>query len=768
MFTASRLNWTGNLLRGAMNFKNFRELKRTRIAIIATVAVAAAASVYYGVIFFWDGSSHGINDAISFLVTAPLIYGNLIYQTARLGALKRANLHRPAQGHELEKIYDDNAPALTILIPSFKEQPQVLRQTVLSAALAEYPRRRVVVLIDDPADDHPSRAASWRVIHELNRTLAEPARRFAAELDAYCRRCKSGKAKLDGEQLRLARLYGELGDWFEALAIEFASSDNDDCFAHSTAFFVDRILLASAQAHWARAAGLRSSPITAQVVAREYARLAELLRVEISGFERKTYINLSHAPNKAMNLNAYIGLLGGSFRRIDCPDGTTLAKCEPEHAELHVPDAQFLLTLDADSIIMPDYALRLVHVMQDDDRIAVAQTPYSAFPDAPSLLERTAGATTDIQYIAHQGSSYYDAAYWVGANALLRVSALREIRTYAKERGHVVSVFIQERTVIEDTGSTIDLIRKGWKIHNYPDRLAYSATPPDFGALIIQRRRWSNGGLLILPDLFRFWQASWRNRSRTIETLIRLHYLISPAAGSISVLTLLLYPFDFTFSVIWLPLAAAPYYFLYGRDLIRSGYKWADLLRVYALNLLLLPVNLAGVLLSIRQAVVGAKAPFGRTPKVKNRIAVPPLYSGFNALLCMVMVLGAAYEIVSGNYARALFPLFNGAFYAYGLVAFIGLRQSWADTLLMIRQRSTSGHSVAILPSPPRTGNGVADRRRVARGSSGSGAASDRRAFANQWTNGRRQSLRRKMFRSGSPAVDTVGVENGMKVGGRE
>jgi hypothetical protein len=364
---------------------------------------------------------------------------------------------------------------------------------------------------------------------------------------------------------------------------------------------------------------------------------------------------------------------------------------------------------------MPDYTLRLMHAMQDDDRIAVAQTPYSAFPDAPTLLERTAGATTDIQYIAHQGSTYFDAAYWVGANALLRVSALQDIRTYTKERGHVVPVFIQDRTVIEDTGSTIDLVRNGWKVHNYPDRLAYSATPSDFGALVIQRRRWSNGGLLILPDLIRFWRTRWRNRGRTIEALVRLHYLISPAAGSIGVLTLLLYPFDFTFSVIWLPLAAAPYYFLYGRDLIRSGYKWGDLLRVYALNLMLLPVNLAGVLLSIRQAVVGAKAPFGRTPKVENRIAVPPLYSGFNVLLCTIMVLGAVYAIVSGNYGRALFPLFNGVFYAYGLAVFIGLRQSWADALLTIRQRSRGSRNLAALAPPLPVGKAEVGRRRVVR-----------------------------------------------------
>src|SRR5262249_46485513 len=161
------------------------------------------------------------------------------------------------------------------------------------------------------------------------------------------------------------------------------------------------------------------------------------------------------------------------------------------------------------------------------------------------------------------------------------------------ERGHRVPLFIQDRTVIEDTGSTVDLIRGGWRLYNYPERLAYSATPPDFGSLIIQRRRWSNGGLIILPDLLgHYWRAT-QAACRPLEMLMRAHYLFSPAVGNLGLLVLLVYHFDDGLSSAWLPLSAAPYYVLYGRDLCLSGYRWIDLLRVYALNLMLLPVNLA-------------------------------------------------------------------------------------------------------------------------------------------------------------------------------
>ena len=37
-------------------------------------------------------------------------------------------------------------------------------------------------------------------------------------------------------------------------------------------------------------------------------------QVEVTSFERKRFVNLSHEPNKAMNLNSYIALIGRQWR----------------------------------------------------------------------------------------------------------------------------------------------------------------------------------------------------------------------------------------------------------------------------------------------------------------------------------------------------------------------------------------------------------------------------------------------------------------------
>jgi len=175
---------------------------------------------------------------------------------------------------------------------------------------------------------------------------------------------------------------------------------------------------------------------------------------------------------------------------------------------------------------------------------------------------------------------------------------------------------IESRTVIEDTESSIDLINKGWKLQNYPDRLAYSATPPDFGSLLIQRRRWANGGLIILPKLLGYLLQHPFRFQKLPEVFMRAHYLISLAGTSGGVLLLLVFPFEKSIQTLWLPLSALPYYVLYGRDLVKEGYRWADLPRVYALNLALISVNIGGVLASLRQAITGKRSAFLRTPNL--------------------------------------------------------------------------------------------------------------------------------------------------------
>jgi cellulose synthase/poly-beta-1,6-N-acetylglucosamine synthase-like glycosyltransferase len=281
-------------------------------------------------------------------------------------------------------------------------------------------------------------------------------------------------------------------------------------------------------------------------------------------------------------------------------DGRELCDVVPERRQLHAPDSDYVLTLDADSLLAPSYALRLVHLLEDpqNTNVAVAQTPYSSVLGAPTRTERVAGATTDLQYVIHQGFTAHGATYWVGANAVPRKRALEDIASdVVDERtGLTHTRYIQDRTVIEDTESSIDLVRRGWGLFNYPARLSYSATPADFGALVVQRRRWANGGLLILPKLLGVLVRRQIRDVGPLHAFMRVHYLVSIAAVNIGLVVLFLIPFPGWSANEWLPLTAVPYFLLYARDLRLVGYRRRDLVAVYELNLLLIRVNLGGVL----------------------------------------------------------------------------------------------------------------------------------------------------------------------------
>jgi cellulose synthase/poly-beta-1,6-N-acetylglucosamine synthase-like glycosyltransferase len=647
-------------------------------------------------------------------IVLMLVYGNLVYQLCRIGQLIRHHRHKQAPIEDSPMLTADAEFApLVILVPSYKEDLRTIRQTLLSAALQDYPNRRIVLLLDDPpepqaAEDVAALVKARRLTGDLNTMLQAPLRHIERTYSGFRARIESAPFDPYAERRRLLLLYREIAGWF---AREAERAEQHD---HTDRLFVElvygghqrRIQRELKRIHSQSAAAM----LDFEEIERAFRWIDELFRVEITHFERKRFDNLAHAPNKASNLNAYIGLLGKRVHERWAPQGCRLDISPADSAEGKlVPDATYVITLDADSLLAPDYARRLVTQIEQPgfERVAVVQTPYTSIPGASGTLERLAGATTDIQYLIHQGFTAFDATYWVGANALLRKTALDDIRGEEIERGYTVPCYIQDRTVIEDTESTIDLISRGWRLFNYPERLAYSATPPDFGSLLIQRRRWANGGLLILPKLVRYAFQRPFTRKRPLELAIRLHYLISIAATSFGLLALLLFPLGQDFDNPWLALSALPYFLLYARDLKSIGYQRRDLLGVYAFNLLLLPINIAGVLKSVHQALTGEKIPFGRTPKVAGRTTAPA-WSVLAEWLLLAMCLAYAVEdVVDGNYGHAAFTLLTGAGLAYAVVALVGVRASWED--LQIGWTALARRATSRMPGATTEAQGAQD-----------------------------------------------------------
>ena len=626
----------------------------------------------------------GLQAAVFMVLVGALVYGTLVYLAARCGWIRRAADCKDSPLETLEPLYYSaraGAPRVCVLVPSYKEGPGVLRQTILSAALSEYPARRITVLIDDPPDvrgaEREALERTRGMVRELRHHFHLATARYHAAYSRFRLRANAGAFDLEKERGHLAELYDDLARWTINLAsLRTVRVNVDD---HAERFFIQSVVAAAAKAHRSRAAMLREFRFNAVDLNTEFRRLVSLVKVDISSFERKQYSNLSHAPNKAMNLNSYIGLMGKSFRTVADRKHSRLEECPSAIADLIVPDADYILALDADSMILRDYTMKMVDIMQRDRSLAVAQTPYSAIPGATSALERAAGAQTDVQCIVHQGATEKNATFWIGTNALLRLSALRDIQTTLVERGVRIPVFIRDRTLIEDFDATIDLVRRGWTLHNHPERLSYSATPRDFGSLVIQRRRWANGGLIIFPDLVRYALDRSRGGSSAAELLFRAHFLCAPAMTSLSVLLLLIVPFDHRLISPWLFAVGLAYYSMYARDARALGYSWRELVYVYTLSVMLLPVMLAGVLQSVRQLVTARKSAFTRTPKVAQRTPVEPAHVLLQMLLIAGMALAAGNLILEHRYVLAVFAGVNAGLLTMGAHRFIGVREAARD-----------------------------------------------------------------------------------------
>ncbi|WP_150306596.1 glycosyltransferase family 2 protein [Planctomonas psychrotolerans] len=674
-------------------------ITRGRLAILATVLAWFVYVVYTIVRQFLNNGTESFrftSEALSYVVVVTfLTFSALMYLVARQGALQRFRDHVRVPRAELDSHFSTHQGTMTVLVPSYAEEAAVVRATLWSAALQEYPAIRVVLLLDDPP--YPTDPAvaerlegSRRIAEEISDALSVPRTRFADEL----RLCEMSLAEDPSVSVRavreLAESYRFAASWLTRMGEAETVSD------HVDTFLVEQVLGGLADELTGIAVALDAAAGEGSTLAPErmlelHRRLAWTFSCELDTFERKRFSSLSHEANKAMNLNAYIGLMGGRYSREEGPDGAILRPVASDaSADLVVPDSDYLLTLDADSLLLRDYCLRLVYFLEQPDnaRVAVTQTPYSSFRNAPTRIERLAGATTDLQHILHQGMSYYGATFWVGANAVIRKRALEDIVEVETVGGFEVKRFVQDRTVIEDTESSIDLGTHGWTLVNYPERLSYSATPPDFGSLVVQRRRWANGGLLILPKLLRQVRARRNsgNAMSLLEFCLRVNYITSIAWASFGLVFLLVYPYDSRLLSPVVVLAALPYFLAMASDLRYCGYRSSDVFRIYGFNLVLLPVNLAGVLKSLEQALTSKKIPFVRTPKVRDRTAAPLLYVVAPYLIVAFSGLTLWRDVLAQNWGNAVFAGFNALLATVAILANIGVWNSIVDTWLGLTQ----------------------------------------------------------------------------------
>src|SRR5262249_55012915 len=229
-----------------------------------------------------------------------LVYGNLCYQVARLGRLQRIQKHQASSCTTQSRPWlGPETPGLTILVPSYREEISVIRQTLLSAALQDYPKKRIVLLLDDPPapKSRQDKAALWAarsLPFDLQRLLAAPYDYVTRAASAFRSRHPTAVSELDEECVRLSDCFRWAAEWFERQAKQVPVE------SHTDAWFVEHILLQPSQICREQAATWfarrkQASEVPSDVLQHEieaaYSQLAARFEVEFDVFERKQYCN---------------------------------------------------------------------------------------------------------------------------------------------------------------------------------------------------------------------------------------------------------------------------------------------------------------------------------------------------------------------------------------------------------------------------------------------------------------------------------------------
>jgi cellulose synthase (UDP-forming) len=175
-----------------------------------------------------------------------------------------------------------------------------------------------------------------------------------------------------------------------------------------------------------------------------------------------------------------------------------LARPTHEHAKagnlnhaLGVIDADIIAVLDADHVAAPDFLTATIGYF-GDARVALVQTPQDFY----NVTSFEHGSGTSYGQPFHEQSLFYrllqpgknrwNAAFWCGTGALVRVSALREVGGAATD------------TITEDIHTTIRLHRRGWKTVYHNEVLARGLAADDAAQYQLQRNRWGTGAMQVL------------------------------------------------------------------------------------------------------------------------------------------------------------------------------------------------------------------------------------------------------------------------------
>jgi len=175
--------------------------------------------------------------------------------------------------------------------------------------------------------------------------------------------------------------------------------------------------------------------------------------------------------------------------------------------------ADFVAVFDADHVPNRDFLIRTLGFFQDEN-VAFVQTPQD-FYNLDSYQHRRHRRLNYVWTeqslffrVIQRGKDRWNAAFFCGSCAVLRVGALRKIGGFATG------------TITEDLHTSIRLHKRGYRSVYLPESLAYGLAPDSINGFLSQRLRWGQGAIQV-------WRKEGILFARGLTFVQRLNYLAS-------------------------------------------------------------------------------------------------------------------------------------------------------------------------------------------------------------------------------------------------
>jgi cellulose synthase/poly-beta-1,6-N-acetylglucosamine synthase-like glycosyltransferase len=502
----------------------------------------------------------------------------------------------------------DKRKLVTILIPAYKEPVEVLTRSLYSIVFQNYPRKNLVLLIDNPSDQMEGEIA-------LIRRISDELKQLDESLD---------RTQDCGDDAGVLSEYLKMDHYIQGVIESLNQMPNESNQKRIFQFLDDyRAHLADRRISIEDSRGeVHHHPAD---IAAMLEPLRRITRTQVSSFNRKAWRNLSRNPTKADNINSFLNLLGKPIR--ETKQGELLV--DFVRGRVVFPRTEYISILDADTNVAPDYVINLVSIMErgENNTVAIGQSICQYEYDPGNQIARNSAAEIDLGSLMLRGFASQDLMFWWGTNCIARMDLLEEVAIRDSE----MKKFIHDRTVTEDAETSVALWKRGFEIMTYPEIMAWSLGPKDIGSLVSQRERWSLGFIIHMFSLVR---GNARKRLRRAMVF----------AGLANVAFLFLSSFLATRAIQELPiLSVVPGLTslgLIGFYLHKLGYGASRLFHFLGQGLLVAPAYLMGALKTFFQMMTGYRFPYVRTSRVAGVIQVKKVYQLAYGLITLHLCWG--------------------------------------------------------------------------------------------------------------------------------